>query len=296
MSSRKKNFGNLPSACTAKETSAIAVIPVPYDRTCFWLRGAAKGPDAIIDASAYMERYDIETDSEVYRAGIYTDKPVRCPALPELTVRAVHRTVARHLAAGKFAVVLGGEHSISTGAVAAHAERFKNLSVLHLDAHLDSRDSFGGSKHSHACVSARIREICPMVHVGIRSMDISETADMDRDPIFFAHKLHGSKAWMTRVASLLSINVYVTIDLDVFDPSCMSSVGTPEPGGMDWYDVLALLKMVFKKRNVVGFDVVELCPEAGNKASDFTAALLVYKLLGYKFGNRHTRSKRKSRA
>lgn len=292
MSTKTRNFGNFLPAFTNRKTSAICVVPVPYDRTCFWLRGTAGGPAAIVEASAFMERYDIETDSEVYRAGVFTDKPVKCPSRPEEMVRAVHKRVAGHLDAGKFVVALGGEHSITTGAVAAHAERFRNLSVLHLDAHLDSRESLGGTRHSHACVSARVREICPMVHVGIRSMDVSETVELPRDPTFFAHRIRGNDAWMKKVPGLLSRNIYVTIDLDVFDPSCMPSVGTPEPGGMDWYGVTALLKLVFAKRNVVGFDVVELRPEAGNKAPDFMAALLVYKLLSYKFGSRYKRSNR----
>ena len=180
-------------------------------------------------------------------------------------------------------MVLGGEHTVSIGSVRAHLSKFPDLSVLQLDAHTDLRDEYDGSKYNHACVMARIKELCPIVQVGIRSMDVSEKAVIDADRVFFAKDTLHSGDWTDEVIARLSEKVYVTIDLDVFDPSIMPSTGTPEPGGLLWYDVLALLRAVLTARMVVGFDVVELCPIAAHKAPDFLAAKLIYKLLTYKF-------------
>jgi len=256
---------------------------VPYDKTSTWIKGADNGPSALIEASGNMELYDIETDSSVCEKGIFTDKPVREDSTPEKMVAAVRKRVSGHLSNGKFVVVLGGEHSVTFGSVQAHADRFKDMSVLQLDAHSDLRDEYEGSKYNHACVMARIKEICPIVQVGIRSMDVSEKENLGKNNVFFAKDIHDNREWMDKAVALLKDNVYVTIDLDVFDPSIMPSTGTPEPGGLGWYDVLALLKKVVASRNVVGFDVVELCPSKHNKAPDFLAAKLVYSLLGYKF-------------
>jgi agmatinase len=179
-------------------------------------------------------------------------------------------------------VVVGGEHSVSVGAVQAHVDRYPGLSVLQLDAHADLRDEYEGSKYNHACVMARIRELCPIVQVGIRSMDISEKPALAENRVFFAHAIHGSLTWIDQVVAGLTERVYLTIDLDAFDPSIMPSTGTPEPGGLGWYEVLTLLKTVCRRRTVVGFDVVELCPVETNWAPDFLAAKLIYKILSYR--------------
>ena len=278
-----KNFGYLPEEFSGLDESKIVIVPVPYDKTSTWIKGADNGPSALIEASGNMELYDIETDSSVCEKGIFTDKPVREDSTPEKMVAAVRKRVSGHLSNGKFVVVLGGEHSVTFGSVQAHADRFKDMSVLQLDAHSDLRDEYEGSKYNHACVMARIKEICPIVQVGIRSMDVSEKENLGKNNVFFAKDIHDNREWMDKAVALLKDNVYVTIDLDVFDPSIMPSTGTPEPGGLGWYDVLALLKKVVASRNVVGFDVVELCPSKHNKAPDFLAAKLVYSLLGYKF-------------
>ena len=157
------------------------------------------------------------------------------------------------------------------------------MTVLQLDAHADLRDEYDGSKFNHACVMARIKELCPAVQVGIRSMDISEKESIDPDKTFFAKDIVDTADWIQNVISLLSDNVYVTIDLDVFDPSIVPSTGTPEPGGLGWYEVLSLLKNLSSAKNIVGFDVVELCPNENNKAPDFLAAKLIYKFLSYNF-------------
>jgi len=204
-------------------------------------------------------------------------------ASPEEMVEAVERRVSTLIKHRKFVVVLGGEHSVSIGAVYAHCKAYKGVSVLHLDAHADLRDNYNGSRYNHACVMARVKEMADVVQVGIRSMDVSETASLDSDKVFFAKDIFNSTAWIESAVSRLSDNVYLTLDLDVFDPSIMPSTGTPEPGGLFWYDLMGLLRAVFLKRNVVGLDVVELCPNQNNKGPDFLAAKLVYTLLSYKF-------------
>ena len=276
-------FGDFPAQYTRPDKAKIVLVPVPYDGTSTWVKGADKGPQAILDASPNLEFYDIETDSEVYRRGIYTDRPVDVDSSPEDMVAAVRQRIAGHLDHDALAVTLGGEHSVSIGAVEAYAARFSGMSVLQLDAHSDLRDQYEGSRFNHACVMARIKERCPIVQVGIRSMDISEKPAMDRDRVFFAKDIQGQTGWIDRVVDELTEQVYVTIDLDVFDPSIMPSTGTPEPGGLLWYEVLALLQTLCHRRRVVGFDVVELCPRRDNWAPDFLAAKLIYQFLSYKF-------------
>jgi agmatinase len=277
------NFGGLPEEYSAPDNAKVIVVPVPYDRTSTWLKGAAKGPAAIIEASAHMELYDIETDSQVCRAGIFTAEAVDGQLLPEDMVESVTEEVRRHIEYGRFAVVVGGEHSVSIGSVRAHIANDADITVMQLDAHCDLRDEYEGSKYNHACVMARIMELCPILQVGIRSMDSSEKEALDKNRVVFAEDVWEDKAWIEKAVSKLSGKVYVTIDLDVFDPSIMPSTGTPEPGGLLWYDVLGLLRAVFENKDVVGFDVVELCPDERNKAPDFLAAKLIYKLLSYKF-------------
>ena len=278
------NFGYLPEEYADPENAKIIIIPVAYDGTSTWVKGADKGPAAIIEASANMELYDIETDSEVYRKGIYTEDTITREITTTEMINSVNGTVQYYLEKNKFTVVIGGEHSVSIGSIKAHAEHYANLTVLQLDAHADLREEYNGSIYNHACVTARIKEFCPVVQAGIRSMDSPEKESMDKNRTFFAKDIYNNTDWIKKVISILSDNVYITIDLDVFDPSIMPSTGTPEPGGLLWYDVLSLLKAVSNKKNVVGFDVVELCPDDRNKAPDFMAAKLIYKLLSYKFG------------
>ena len=281
------NFGDLPPEYADPETAGIIMIPVAYDGTSTWMKGADKGPDAIIEASANMELYDIETDSEVYKKGIFTEKAIGGEISTIEMIEAVRHTTEDYLERDRFTVVIGGEHSVSTGSVQAHAERYTDLSVLQLDAHADLRETYNGSKYNHACVMARIREMCPIVQVGIRSMDSSEKERLDTSRVFFAEHLQTNTDWIEKVVTTLTDNVYVTLDLDVFDPAIMPSTGTPEPGGLGWYDVLKLMRAISDNKSIVGFDVVELCPDDRNKAPDFLAAKLIYKLLSYTFGNRN---------
>ncbi len=279
----ENNYGGIPKKYTELQKSEIVVLPVPYDGTSTWIKGADKGPAAILEASANMELYDIETDSEVYKKGIHTANAVTEKSSPEKMTAAVYKSALKYVADDKFLVTLGGEHSISVGAIQAYAETYENLTVLQLDAHSDMRPEYEGSRYNHACAMSRAVEFCPVVQVGIRSMDVDEKKYITRSRVFFAEERMSDPAWKDKVVKLLSDNVYITIDLDVFDPSVLPSTGTPEPGGLFWYEVLELMRMVNAKRNIVGLDVVELCPNKADKASDFIASKLIYKILSYKF-------------
>ena len=285
MPKKTNQFGDFEPEYTHPQTAKVAILPVPYDGTSTWVKGADKGPAAILAASYNLEFYDIETDSEVFRQGIFVESPVEGFKQPEQMVPEVRRRVEILLEKNKFPVILGGEHSVSIGAIEAMASRYENLTVLQLDAHADLRDEYEGSRYNHACVMARAKERCPIVQVGIRSMDASEKANMDTGRVFFAHDICDGqdRSWIDRAVALPGDNVYLTIDLDVFDPSIMPATGTPEPGGMGWYDVVALVKAVCKHKNLVGFDIVELCPRENLWGSDFLAAKLLYKILTCKF-------------
>ena len=277
-------FLAIPDSYARLDTAKIVILPVPYDGTSTWMKGADKGPQSIIHAASYLELYDIDTDSEVYKKGIYLADPITEDSAPEKMVEAVNKTAGHYLDQGKFLVTIGGEHSISIGAVQAHTERFQNLTVLQLDAHTDLQDVYKGSKYNHGCVMARILDFhVPIVQVGIRSMDITEKKLLKPERTFFAKDIAESNDWQEKVIPLLSENVYITLDLDVFDPAFMPSTGTPEPGGLNWGQVMKLLRLVVENRNLVGFDVVELCPDHQNKAPDFLAAKLIYKLLSQRF-------------
>src|SRR3989339_1171661 len=277
------NYGGIDKEYLDLKKSKIVVLPIPYDGTSTWIKGADKGPVAILDASSNMELYDIETNSEVYKQGIYTAPAITENKSPEKMAEASYQAAKKFVDNNKFLVTLGGEHSISYGPIRAYAEKYKNLTILQLDAHSDLRQTYEGSKHNHACIMARAKELANIVQVGIRSQDVSELKHVDAHTIFYAERIRKIKNWQQKVASCLTENVYITIDLDVFDPSIMPSTGTPEPGGLLWYEVVDLLKLVTEKTNVVGFDVVELCPNKINKAPDFLASKLIYKILSYCF-------------
>lgn len=275
-----KRFLGTTDHDTELAQSEIVILPVPFDLTSTWQKGADKGPDAIIAASPNLEFYNIETDSEVYRRGIYTEEPI-VAGTPVEMIKKVQRQATDHLGHGRLVVTLGGEHSVSIGAVKAYSDQYRDLTVIQLDAHSDLRDEYNGSRYNHACVMARISEMCPIVQVGIRSMDVTEKKKIESGRIFYAHEIHNSQNWIDSAVKLAGNNVYVTIDLDVFDSGIMPSTGTPEPGGLGWYEVVHLLKRLTETTNVVGFDVVELCPSAFNKAPDFLAAKLIYTFLSY---------------
>jgi len=278
------NFGGNEVVYNYQE-SEIIIVPVPYDETSTWMKGADKGPDAILDASVNLEFYDIETSSEAHLKGIFTVPPVIQKESPELLTEDVYYRILTLLADNKFPVVIGGNHTVSIGSVKAFSEFYYDLSVLQLDAHSDLRQEYEGSKFNHACAMARAREFAPIIQVGIRSMSAEELPYVERDRIFYSHELYNNKDLYKKAIDKLSGNVYITIDLDVFDPSLMPSTGTPEPGGPAYFELMHFLRDVIKSRNVVGFDVVELCPSATNKAPDFIAAKIIYQLLSYRFSN-----------
>lgn len=279
------NYGGLEPEFTAYANAEIVVLPVPYDGTSTWIKGADKGPDAILEASANMELYDIETDSEVYTKGIATLEPVTEASSPEAMSAEVESRVDAILKDKKFPVVLGGEHSVSIGAFKAFAKHYSNFSILQLDAHSDMRSEYEESTHNHACVMARGKEVATVAQVGIRSSCIEEKENIDPDRIFYAYELKESETWMYDVSQQLNDNVYITIDLDVFDPSIMPSTGTPEPDGLGYREVLNFLKLINERHNIIGLDIVELCPNDTNKAPDFLAAKLIYQILSIKFNN-----------
>jgi agmatinase len=279
------SFCGLPDNTSNYLSSSIIIQPIPFDKTSTWVKGADKGPAAIIEASSNLEFYDIETGSEVCKKGIFTARPINCASSRAL-IKKTEEAVSRYLRDNKLVVTLGGEHSVSIGVIKAYANHYENLSVLHLDAHADSRESYNENPYNHACVIARVREFTEnIVSVGIRSMDVSEMPGIDRKKVFFAHEIYDSDKWMENAVHMLADTVYITVDLDVFDPGIMPSTGTPEPGGLGWYQVLKLLYKVSKTKKIVGFDVVELCPTS-SKAPDFLAAKLIFTLLSYIYINK----------
>ncbi|GAB1354094.1 agmatinase [Erysipelotrichia bacterium] len=280
------SFLGLSEEDSSYEDARAVIIPVPYDSTTSYRAGTREGPAAIITASRQVELYDLDLQCEPLLAGVHT-LPELEPDMqgPAATLTNIENAVRAVLADGKFPVMLGGEHSITTAPVKAIKEKYgESLSVLQLDAHSDLRDSYENTPFNHASVMRRVYDLAKLTQVGIRNTcrdEIEFIKKAGHDGIIWAHDMaDGNMAWVDRVMQRLDKNVYITIDLDAFDPSIMPAVGTPEPGGMLWYQTLHLLNRVIDERNVVGFDVVELCPIPGNIASDFMAAKLVFKMLG----------------
>jgi agmatinase len=268
-----------------RDTSKIVIIPVPYDGTSTWIKGSDKGPDAFLEASKNMELYDIETDSEVYRQGVYLDDPMVGFRGPEHMVESVHNRINHWLDQNKFVTVVGGEHSITIGCVRAFKERFEDLTVLQIDAHADLRPEYHGTACNHACAVYGASKTTNLIQIGIRSMDVSEKEHLNFDKTFFAHDIANTpdEVWIQKVLDLCTDNVFITIDLDGFDPSICPSTGTPEPGGLGYYQVLKLIKRICIEKSLVGFDIMELCPNELESSSDFLMAKLYYKILTYKF-------------
>lgn len=280
-----KTYAGIPEEFAKLEQAKVVLIPVPYDGTSTWQKGADKGPQAFLEASENMELYDIETDTEVYQQGVFLADAVTENTSPEAMVEAVHQATKKYIKKNKFVTVFGGEHSISIGTIRAFNEMYPSLTVLHIDAHADLRQSYEGSTCNHACAVYEASQTTNLIQVGIRSMDIMEKTVMDAEKTYFAHEMALDETWMDSAIDQMTDNVFITFDLDAFDPSILPSTGTPEPGGLLWYETLEFLKQVFEEKNVVGFDIVELCPNSKEKSSDFLAAKLYYKMLSYKFMN-----------
>jgi len=280
------NYAGIPNEFAQLESSQIVLIPVPYDGTSTWIKGANKGPEAFLEASENMEIYDIETDSEVYKKGVFLADPITENSSPEKMVEIVHKTVSEYIKKGKFVTLFGGEHSVSIGSIRAFRENFENITVLQLDAHADLRPQYDGSKCNHACAVHEAQHSTNLVQVGIRSMDSIEKPFLKKDNCFFAHTIFSDPNWMINALNKITENVFITIDLDVFDSSIMPSTGTPEPGGLNWYQVVNFIKLIVQNKNIVGFDIMELCPNTMNKAPDFLAAKLYYKILSCVFSKK----------
>lgn len=282
-------FCDLPTDLADLSNAAAAIVPVPYDRTSTWKKGAEKGPQAILEASHHIEWYDLATGTEPCRGGIATLPPIECEGPPEELAGLVDDRIASLIGDGVMPVVLGGDHSVSIGAIRAASRMVPGMSVLQIDAHSDSRDEYAGSAFNHGCVMARAREWCQVVQVGIRAVDRRELALLDPIRVIYAHQIAGPTPehwWIERALAGLTDKVYVTIDLDGFDPAYVPATGTPEPGGLDWYQVTSLLERVAESRQVVGFDVVELLPTPGQWASEFLAAKLIYRFLSLVLSSR----------
>ncbi|MCH2525877.1 MAG: agmatinase [Dehalococcoidia bacterium] len=279
------SFGGLNAQESDPSLSQIVVIPVPYDSTTSFRGGSREGPNAILNASRYLEDFDIELGKETYLVGIHTTEEVE-PHVgsPEQMMERVYGAVYPWASLGKIVSVLGGEHSISIGSVRALAEIYPDLSVLYIDAHADMRDEYMGSKYSHACTARRIMEICPLVPLGVRSMSKEEMDFVTSNnlKVHFGGEMNSSNNWdMESILSSLSEKVYISLDLDAMDLSLISGVGNPEPGGIDWNNMLGIIKAVSSEKRIVGFDLTELSPIDGSVASSFVAAKLAYKIMGY---------------
>ncbi len=277
-------FGNIPSPQSDFSTAKALILPIPYEQTSSYVLGSREAPFEILKASYQMELYDSELDMEISDLGIHTLPPVEVDARgPEYMMDRIYKRASEALLHEKLLASLGGEHSISYPIVKAHLDRFPGLTVLQIDAHADLRDSYEETPFSHASVMRRIKPLASIVQVGIRSLSKEEAVHLKEEPnpVFWASDMNCRDFDSSNIVDACGEEVYVTVDMDGFDPSEVPSVGTPEPGGLRWYQVLSLLKQVAERKRIVGFDVVELCPMPGSHSSAFTTAKLVYKMIGY---------------
>ncbi len=285
MSTVPDNFLGLDPGQSTYETSRFAVLPIPYDATASFMSGSRLGPRAIIGASQQVELYDHDLGGEFVDAGVVTMDPLPPNvAGPEAMQEDIFKAASTVIDDGKFLLALGGEHSVTTGLVRAVKAKYPSISVLQVDAHADLRDSYEGSKHSHACVMRRIHELgVPFIGVGVRNYSIEEARFMEQADItpITALDCHASDGWLDRVIERLNDQVYLTIDIDGFDPSSAPGTGTPEPGGLDWYQVVALLQTVAAEKTIVAGDIVEVVPVPGQVVTEFLAAKLGYKIISY---------------
>src|SRR6266446_6566177 len=282
------NFGGIAEEeFSSYEHSRILVWPIAYEGTVSYGGGTGQGAQAIIDASRNMELYDEETDAEVYKLGIHTLNESRSIDPPERMMNSLYDRAKELVASNKFIAMIGGEHSVSAPIIKAHNEKYNDLSVLQIDAHADLRDTYDGTPHSHASIMARVVKDLhiPAVQCGIRSISAEEARLIDRLPtrIFWAKDIVGRGDWWDEAVDGLTENVYLTIDIDGLDPSLVSATGTPEPGGLGWYETIGLIRTLARKRNVIGVDLTEYSYVEGQNASAFLCAKLIYKTLGFIF-------------
>ena len=278
------NFGDIEPPYNDPDNAKISVIPVPYDLTTTYISGTSTGPQAIIEASKHMELYDEELLKETYRVGLCTKQPI--PVVeeqPEEMLQLVAKTLAADISTNMLQVFLGGEHSISLAPIQELLKVYPDMSVIQLDAHADLRDTYEGTPYNHACIGRRISERCPLVQAGVRSLSKEEADFKENSPFLTisAFDFKNNKSSWDGILNALSNDVYLTLDLDVLDPAIMPSVGTPEPGGLDWYEILSFLRILSKNKRIIAFDVVELSPQPTTIAPDFLAAKLTYRIMGY---------------
>jgi agmatinase len=284
-----KGFFDVPAPYDALDRARVAVISIPYERTVSYGGGASRGPRAILTASRQVELYDEVLQAEPYFAGIFSETiepAARVSRLsPERMIEKFSGLVGRHLDAGRFPVVLGGEHTITLAPFAAVYARHPKVHVLQLDAHADLRDSYEDDPYSHACVARRLAALSPVMQIGVRSYDREQLEAMRRLPVkvLHAHEIHGGADPAAFAAAHLGDPVYLTVDLDVFDPSAVPATGTPEPGGLSWHEVDHLLAWLFANRLVIAMDLVELAPVRGLHQAEFLAARLAYRAIGRRF-------------
>lgn len=277
--------GTLPERVSFATAKAV-ILPVPLESTTSYVPGTRNGPREILVASSHLELWDEETSTDIHPIGIYTLPEMELPFDDMAEIMAeIRRVVAAIVEHDKFPIVLGGEHSITSPVVAAIAQKHPGLSVLQIDAHADLRDTYMGTRYNHACAMRRVLEYARCTQVGIRSMSTEEAQVASTLPtdIFYDVNMRDDANWIEQVVESLGESVYITIDVDGLDPAIMPATGTPEPGGLSWYELLALLRAVISARNVVGCDIVELSPLPGMAAPNFLCAKLIYKILTYQF-------------
>ena len=280
-------YGGTTPTTTDFEHARVVILPIPLDRTTSYVPGTRNGPHEILVASSHMELWDEETQTDVHSIGIFTLPEMEFPfASMDEVVGEIRRVTSELIKRDKFPLVLGGEHSITPAVVGAVAAKYPGLSVLQIDAHADLRESFMGTPHNHACAMRRTLEFARTTQVGIRSLSPEEAAAVPTlsTAIFYDFNMRDDADWIERVVDSLTEHVYISIDVDGFDPAIMPATGTPEPGGLSWYEALKLLRRVMERRTVVGCDVVELSPMPGHVAPNFLCAKLIYKILSYRFG------------
>lgn len=280
-----RNFGGIEDKYASFKEAAVLLQSIPYDGTSTWGKGADKAFEAFIEATENMELYDIETDAEVYKKGIHIIPEIDEKSTPEAVFKTVYESTKKLLSLNKFLTFFGGEHSISIGILKAYYEKYPDITILQLDAHSDLRPEYGGTIYNHACAVHDASKHANLIQAGIRSMDTVEKPFLNKEKCFFAEDMYDQTNWMDESIKLMTDKVYITLDLDVFDPSIMPATGTPEPGGLNWNTTIKYLKKVFEQKNVLGFDIVELAPMADYKAANFLVAKLYYKMLSYKFSN-----------
>ena len=282
------NFLGIKEEYSQQADSFFEIISIPYERTTSYGKGTSKGPDAIIDASHYVEFYDEQFKIEAYKKGIYTSAPIDVNGSIEAVFDNIKKKFAESLKEGKFPIGLGGEHAITFPIYKAFHNFYSDLCILHFDAHSDLRESYEGSIYSHASVMHQIAGLGdPIIQVGIRSQCIEEAEFIRNKGIhtFYAHDIF-QNGFNQAIIEHLTKNVFITFDLDFFDPSIMPSTGTPEPGGFQWHETIRFLQNIFEQKNVVGFDMVELAPQDDVTHPDFLAAKLIYKMMTLKIGSK----------